>query len=324
LFFFALSSVLLAVVLLTLIVGAAGCGLLLGRSLREKRESVSESFGVLQAALLGFMGLILAFGLSLAIGRYDTRRQAVVDDANAIGTTYLRAQTLAEPLRSRSLALLVRYTDVELRLSHVVPGSTAASRTVAQGSALQRQLWSLAAQAVQQQPVATAPRLYEDSLNAMIDEQAVRVAGLSNRVPTEVLLLEIIGARNRAGSPRAACRRARPRYGRRAIGGGDGLDAALRHLRSGSPDPWTDPGARHLPRPAPRLREPATRGRQPPMTRTGSHTCVQLRSAREPIRSPPAPSADALVATASDHRPPARPGASRRDHLPAKRRIRAS
>jgi hypothetical protein len=193
-FFFALSSVLLAVVLLTLIVGAAGCGLLLGRSLREKRESVSESFGVLQAALLGFMGLILAFGLSLAIGRYDTRRQAVVDDANAIGTTYLRAQTLAEPVRSRSLALLVRYTDVELRLSHVVPGTTAASRTVAQGSALQRQLWSLAAQAVQQQPVATAPRLYEDSLNAMIDEQTVRVAGLSNRVPTEVLLLEIIGA----------------------------------------------------------------------------------------------------------------------------------
>lgn len=193
-FFFALSSVLLVAVLLVLIVGAAGCGLLLGRSLREKKESVSESFGVLQAALLGFMGLILAFGLSLAIGRYDIRRQAVVDDANAIGTTYLRAQTLAEPVRSRSLALLVRYTDVELRLSHVVPGSTAASRTVAQGSVLQRQLWSLAAQAVQQQPVATAPRLYEDSLNAMIDEQTVRVAGLSNRIPTEVVLLEIIGA----------------------------------------------------------------------------------------------------------------------------------
>jgi hypothetical protein len=194
LFFFELSSVLLAGVLLTLIVGAAGCGLLLGHSLREKKESVSESFGVLQAALLGFMGLILAFGLSLAIGRYDTRRQAVVDDANAIGTTYLRAQTLAEPVRSRSLALLIRYTDVELRLSHVVPGSAAARRTVAQGSVLQRRLWSLAAQSLRQQPVATSVRLYEDSLNAMFDEQTVRVAGLSNRVPTEVLLLELLGA----------------------------------------------------------------------------------------------------------------------------------
>jgi hypothetical protein len=194
LFFFALSSVVLLLVVVAVIVGAAGCGLLVGRSLRESRESVSESFGVLQAALLGFMALILAFGLSLAVGRYESRRQAVVEDANAIGTTYLRAQTLPEPMRTRSLTLLRQYTDVELRLSHVVPGSAAAKETVAEGSALQRPLWSLAAQAVEKQPVATAPRLYEDSLNAMIDEQTVRVAALSNRVPTEVLLLEIIGA----------------------------------------------------------------------------------------------------------------------------------
>jgi hypothetical protein len=193
LFFFALSSELLALVLLVVMIGAAGCGLLVGRSLRESREKVSESFGVLQAALLGFMALILAFGLSLAVGRYDNRRQAVVEDANAIGTTYLRAQTLPEPIRSQSLTLIMRYTDVELQLSHVVPGSAAANQTIAEGSALQRPLWSLAAQAVQKQPVATAPRLYEDSLNAMIDEQTVRVAGLTNRVPTEVLLLEIIG-----------------------------------------------------------------------------------------------------------------------------------
>lgn len=194
LFFFGLSSLLLILVLLAVMVGAAAVGLLVGRSLRESREKVSESFGVLQAALLGFTALILAFGLSLAVGRYDSRRQAVVQDANAIGTTYLRAQTLPEPMRSRSMALIARYTDVELRMSHVVPGSAAAKATVAEGSALQRPLWSLAAQAVQEQPVATAPRLYEDSLNAMIDEQTVRVAALSNRVPTEVLLLEIVGA----------------------------------------------------------------------------------------------------------------------------------
>jgi hypothetical protein len=193
-FFFSLSSALLLVVLLALIMGAAGAGLLVGRSLRDSREHVSEPFGVLQATLLGFMGLILAFGLSLAVGRYESRRQEVVNDANSIGTTYLRAQTLPEPLRSSSLDLLVRYTDAELRLSEVLPGSPEADQAVADGAALQRQLWALASQAVQQQPVATAPRLYEESLNAMIDEQTVRVAGLANRVPTEVLLLEIIGA----------------------------------------------------------------------------------------------------------------------------------
>jgi hypothetical protein len=191
--FFALSTALLALVLLVLIVGAAGAGVLAGRSLRDQ-ENVRESFGVLQAALIAFMGLVLAFGLSLAVGRYEARRQNVVDDATAIGTTYLRAQTLPEPIRSRSLPLIVRYADAELQLSHVVPGSAAAARVVASGTALQRPLWRLATQAVQEQPVATAPRLYEESLNQMINEQTVRVAGLSNRVPAEVLLLEIIGA----------------------------------------------------------------------------------------------------------------------------------
>ena len=49
---------------------------------------------------------ILAFGLTLAVGRYQNRRADVVTDANTIGTAYLRAQTIAEPQRSRSLALL--------------------------------------------------------------------------------------------------------------------------------------------------------------------------------------------------------------------------
>ena len=192
--FFTLSSELLALFLLALIIGAAGCGFLLGRAQRESGEGLSESSGVLQGALLGFMALVLAFGLSLAVGRYESRRGEVVKDANVIGTAYLRAQTLPEPIRSRSLELLVSYTDAELRLSGVVPGTPAADRAISDGAALQRQLWSLAGQAVQDQPVATAPRLYVESLNDMIDEQTVRAAGLSNRVPTTVLVLQIIGA----------------------------------------------------------------------------------------------------------------------------------
>ena len=78
----------------------------------------------MQAALLGFMGLVLAFGLSLAVGRYETRRAAVVDEGNAIGTTYLRAQTIAEPQRSDSLTLLRRFTDTSIDISETVPGST--------------------------------------------------------------------------------------------------------------------------------------------------------------------------------------------------------
>jgi len=150
--------------------------------------------GVLQAALLGLVGLILAFGLSLAVGRYEARRAAVVDEANAIGTTYLRAQLLAEPVRSRSLERLVRYTDASIRLSESVPTSDEARRAVADGQVLQRQLWGLAGEAVAGAPDATAPRLYVQTLNDMIDMQTVRVAGLSNRVPGEVLAVEVLGA----------------------------------------------------------------------------------------------------------------------------------
>ena len=126
--FFRFSTPALLIILLVLVAGSALLGLLVGRSRREQHHGLKESSGVLQGALLGFMGLVLAFGLSLALGRYEGRRAAVVDDANAIGTTYLRAQTLSEPMRSRSLSLLVKYADTQRELTDEVPGSDAADK----------------------------------------------------------------------------------------------------------------------------------------------------------------------------------------------------
>jgi len=192
--FFSLSSWALALILFAVVASVTGAGVLLGRRLRAHHETLREPFGVLQGALLGLVGLILAFGLSLAVGRYENRRAAVISEANAIGTTYLRAQLLAEPARTRSLALLRRYNDLALRVSSEVPNSAAMKRTVAAEDVLQRRLWSLAGEAVDAAPVATAPRLYLDALNTMIDEQTVRISGLNNRVPGPVLLLEVVGA----------------------------------------------------------------------------------------------------------------------------------
>lgn len=189
--FFRLSSWELALILFAVVVGGTALGAGIGYYLRKHSEVLREPFGVLQAALLGLVGLILAFGLTLAVGRYEDRRAAVVDEANAIGTTYLRAETLAEPMRSRSLALLKQYTDTSIRLSESVPGSAKARATLAVSSAQQRQLWRLAGQALNQAPVASAPRLYVDSLNEMFDAQTTRVAALTNRVPNAVLVLEI-------------------------------------------------------------------------------------------------------------------------------------
>jgi hypothetical protein len=192
--FFSLSSWALALIIFAVVAAVTVAGVLLGRRLREHHETLREPFGVLQAALLGLVGLILAFGLSLAVGRYEDRRAAVVSDANAIGTTYLRAQLLADPVRSRSIVLLHRYAELALRMSHEVPSSPSMARTIAAEDVVQRRLWSLAGQAIAAAPIASAPRLYVDALNSMIDEQTVRVSALNNRVPVSVLAVEVFGA----------------------------------------------------------------------------------------------------------------------------------
>jgi hypothetical protein len=192
--FFRLNSLELGLILFAIVFGTTAIGLGLGRYFRHRSEQLREPVGVLQGALLGLVGLVLAFGLALAVGRYESRRAAVVDDANAIGTTYLRAQTLAEPMRTQSLDLLRRYTDTSIRLSHAIPSSDASRRAIDDGAELQRRLWALAGQALARAPEDSAPRLYVETLNEMIDMQTVRVAALNNRVPGAVLALEVLFA----------------------------------------------------------------------------------------------------------------------------------
>ena len=192
--FFRLSTWELWLLVAAVVLGFVAIGYLAGRFLRRQAETLREPVGIVQGAFFALIGLILAFGLSLAIGRYDSRRAAVVDDANTIGTTYLRAQTLAEPTRSRSLQLLEQYTDASLALSHAVPTTGRFAGVVARQDVLQRRLWSLAGEALTAAPRDSAPRLYVETLNEMIDQQTVRVAALNNRIPSAVLALEVFGA----------------------------------------------------------------------------------------------------------------------------------
>src|SRR6201997_3215784 len=189
--FFSLSSWVVGLVVFAIVLGATALGYGAGRYLRKHQETLREPFGVLQAALLGVVGLILAFGLTLAVGRYEDRRAATVAEANAIGTTFLRAQLIAEPARSRSLELLRRYTTLAVGISNEVPNSPAMRRTTAAQDVLQRRLWRLAGESISTAPLASAPRLYVDSLNATIDAQSVRLSALNNRVPGAVLALEV-------------------------------------------------------------------------------------------------------------------------------------
>ncbi len=192
--FFRLSSWELGLFLSAVILGTTVLGLVLGRYLRHRSEHLREPVGILQAALLGLVGLVLAFGLALAVGRYESRRTAVVDETNAIGTTYLRAQTLPEPVRTQSLVRLVRYTDTVVVISSSIPGSAEEREAEAAGDRLQRELWGLAGQELEDAPIASAPRLYLESLNEMFDAETTRVGALDNRVPGAVLAVEVGGA----------------------------------------------------------------------------------------------------------------------------------
>src|SRR5690348_9957928 len=144
--FFSLPSWAVALIVFGIVAVATAGGYAAGHYLREHQAKLREPFGVLQGALLGVVGLILAFGLTLAVGRYEDRRAATVTEANAIGTSYLRSQLIAEPARTRSLGLLREYTDRALQVSREIPNSSGMRRTTAAEGVLQRRLWRVAGQ----------------------------------------------------------------------------------------------------------------------------------------------------------------------------------
>jgi hypothetical protein len=191
--FFRLNTAMLAGFLVVLVGGAAVAGSVLGRRLRRRPNASHESAGVGQATLLALVGLLLAFGLTMAVGRYDNRRAVLVQESNDIGTTFLRAQMLAEPMRTSSLDLLRQYGDLAIDLAEHVPDSDRFDDDVDRIGEVQRALWRLAGQAVNADPTGTAPRLYVETLNAMIDSHTDRVASLRNRVPSTVVQLQVVG-----------------------------------------------------------------------------------------------------------------------------------
>ena len=86
-----------------LLVAAAELGFHSGRQRRREtpRAATASQLGGVQAAVLGLLALLLGFTFAMSVARYDERRALVVKEANAIGTTYLRAGFLPEPTGAR-------------------------------------------------------------------------------------------------------------------------------------------------------------------------------------------------------------------------------
>ena len=171
--------------ILVLVLLSVEGGYRLGRYRRSRTEQEKEApVGAMVGATLGLLAFILAFTFGLAAARYDTRRQAVLDEANAIGTTYLRAGMLPDR-RAEVRALLRDYVDV--RLQAVESGDL--TEGIRRSEQLQDQMWAQAVALGEKNPTSIVVGLFVQSLNEVIDLHAKRVtAGLRNRIPGTIWL----------------------------------------------------------------------------------------------------------------------------------------
>jgi hypothetical protein len=164
--------------------GAAGIILQRRRALPESWEGQE---GYIVSAALGMLALLMGFTFSLAVERFEARRYLVLDEANAIGTAYLRTQLLPEPHRARMSGILVRYTENRVALAKARPGRTAA--LLAANDALVTDMWAATAAAFDAVKGLDFSSAYLNSVNAVIDLDSSRKAARGARVPIAVFVV---------------------------------------------------------------------------------------------------------------------------------------
>jgi len=161
------------------------CGWQGGRYLRRSSDHEMEApVGGMVAAGLGLLAFMLAFTFNMSATRFDARKQVVVEEANAIGTAYLRAGMLPghqEEIRD----LLMNYLDV--RLEMVRAGTLAEG--IRRSETIHSALWAEAETVARSSPDSIVVGLFVQSLNEVIDTHARRLAiAVRNRVPGTIWL----------------------------------------------------------------------------------------------------------------------------------------
>jgi hypothetical protein len=157
------------------------------KKLGDREEEAEDQEGYLVSSVLGLLALLLGFTFALAVDRFDARRGFVLEEANAIGRTYLRTQLLDAPHRERLSRLLVEYTDNRLELAH--SKEPVPREMLEKNNRLVTQLW--------QATVAAFPSIkdydfsssYIDSMNTVIDLDTSRKTARRAHVPGTVFVV---------------------------------------------------------------------------------------------------------------------------------------
>jgi hypothetical protein len=166
-------------------------GFRLGRWWQNREPGEQEGpTGVLVGSILALLAFLLAVTMGMASDRFDARRAIVLDEANAIGTTYLRAGYLPEPASSQIRELLREYVPLRIRTS----SSDDLQGDIQKSQAILNQLWTIAEGVAKTTNQGDLVSTFIESLNDTIDLHETRVTAASARVPETVVLLLIIGS----------------------------------------------------------------------------------------------------------------------------------
>lgn len=158
-----------------------------------KDEPRKAQMSTIQGAVLGMLALLLGFTFSMAVTRYEVRRDLVLKEANAIGTTYLRASFLPEAHAKAVENLLRDYTDARLSFYTADNDSAKINAAEEETARLQRDLWMHTVAAGKEAP-SPITATFINALNDTIDLDATRLHALRSNVPGAVWLLLLVVA----------------------------------------------------------------------------------------------------------------------------------
>lgn len=180
---FTLPSIFLASVVLVL----ASCEI--GRRLGTRsHKTVGQDVLTLESAILGLLALMIGFTFAMALSRFEDRRDAVLDEANTIGTAALRARLLPPQHGNEILGLLQSYTLMRVEITRGEATRAAVNLAIARSAELQEKLWRNAMAVAEEDRSLVPTALFIQSLNSVIDSHTKRLSALRNRVPNAVLL----------------------------------------------------------------------------------------------------------------------------------------
>ena len=169
-------------------------GFRIGRWWQDREPGEQEGpTGFLVGSILALLAFLLAVTMGMASDRFDQRRAIVLDEANSIGTTYLRAGYLAEPASTQIRELLREY--VPLRIVPTDAKAVDLAASIQRSRELLSEAWTISEDLARTTDQGDLVSLYLDSLNETIELNETRIiAGLYSRVPQTVVLLLVGGS----------------------------------------------------------------------------------------------------------------------------------